>query len=452
MGLVLAVLEGSLLFAAVAATTLWATRPLLLDWIDASALLAQAAVPTVCAIVAFYYNDFYDLKIVRSFADFASRLLTSFGLTFILLGAFYSVVPDARIAQGPFIWSFLIVVGLLLPLRAGSYAIMRSRPFVERVLIVGTSSLARKLVAEIEASPHFRYTIAGIAEDARTADDPAWGYPVLGPLEHLAKIIEELTPDRIVVALSERRGRMPVRELLDAQMRGLLVEEGVEVYERLTGKVAIDALSPSSLIFSRAFRKSRVQLGLRRLVSLLAAAAGLALTAPLMALIAAAIRLDSRGPVFFVQPRAGLAGREFNLYKFRTMHEPTGDETGAVWDRDDSARITRVGRWVRLLRWDELPQFWNILRGDMDIVGPRPEIACNVKTMSQHIPYYSLRHGVRPGITGWAQIKHGYSVTLEDVTEKMRYDLYYVKNMSLALDLRILVDTVKIMLFGRGAQ
>jgi lipopolysaccharide/colanic/teichoic acid biosynthesis glycosyltransferase len=171
-----------------------------------------------------------------------------------------------------------------------------------------------------------------------------------------------------------------------------------------------------------------------------------------MAVIALGVKLDSRGPILFRQGRTGLGGRPFDLVKFRTMRDWSGTEPMSVWGRDDDARITRVGRLLRLLRLDELPQFWNILTGDMNLVGPRPEMACNVEAMTETIPYYSLRHVVLPGVTGWAQVRYGYSVNLEDVTEKVRHDLYYIKHMSLWLDLRILIDTVKIVLFGRGAR
>jgi lipopolysaccharide/colanic/teichoic acid biosynthesis glycosyltransferase len=189
-------------------------------------------------------------------------------------------------------------------------------------------------------------------------------------------------------------------------------------------------------------------------VSLLAAIVGLAATAPLMLFIALAIKLGSRGPVFYVDERAGRNGRPFRLIKFRTMYPAAPGEnlTASVWERDDAGRITPVGRWIRKLRLDELPQFWNILKGDMDLVGPRPEIISNVQTMTEHIPYYALRHSVRPGLTGWAQTRFEYSVSLEQVTEKMRYDLFYISHMSAWLDLRILIDTVKIVLFGRGAK
>jgi len=244
-----------------------------------------------------------------------------------------------------------------------------------------------------------------------------------------------------------------MRQLLEAEARhGVIVEDGLQTYETFTGKLPIETLTPSFLIFSGAFRKSRLRHAGRRLMSLLAAAVGLVATAPLLALIALAIKADSRGPVFFIHERAGLGGRPFRLVKFRTMRHLTGAAPQSVWQRDDSARITRVGRWLRKTRLDELPQFWNVLKGDMDLVGPRPEMLDNVKAMTEQIPYYALRHAVRPGITGWAQVRYGYSLSLEQVTEKMRHDLFYIKHMTVWLDLRILVDTVKIVLFGRGAR
>jgi exopolysaccharide biosynthesis polyprenyl glycosylphosphotransferase len=450
----LAILEGVVLFLAVSGSIFGWGHVLIVDWIDAAHLVWQAAAVSLCCIVAFYYNDLYDLQVVRSFSLFASRLLQSFGVALILLAVFYTVFPATQIAGGPFFSSLVVSAGLLVPLRGVGYFFMRHRAFADRVLILGTGPLAMRLLHEIEARPNFRYAVTGVADEGSGAPAGPFPYPVLGPLERLDKIIEEVKPDRIIVALAERRGRMPVGQLLECGARGILVEDGLRTYEYFTGKLPIESLTPSFLIFSGAFRKSRLQLAGRRFVSTAAASLGLLLTAPLMALIAVAIKLDSRGSVLYVDERAGLGGRPFRLVKFRTMHPlPPGETAGAsVWDRDDSTRITRVGRWIRKLRLDELPQFWNVLKGDMDLVGPRPEILSNVQTMSEQIPYYSLRHSVRPGLTGWAQTRFGYSVSLEQVTEKMRYDLFYIKHMSFWLDLRILVDTVKIMLFGRGAQ
>lgn len=458
MAMMLAVIEGGSLFLAVSGSVLLWARPLSLDWADLGVHLAQALTLSLCCVASFYYNDLYDLRIVRSFGEFSSRLLRSLGVTFILLAVFYTVFPGTGLAKGPFLSSILILVGLVLPLRGALYAIMKARTFAERALILGTSPLAWKIAEEIEAAPHLRYSIVGFVDDSdngetvplRTAQHPR--YPMVGPLEHLEKAIEELRPDRIIVALTEWRGRLPVQDLLNSRIAGVLAEDGTEVYERFARKLPIESLTPSFFIFSKDFKKTRFQLAVRRVISLTAATGGLVLTAPLMVIIALLIKLDSEGPVFFIQERVGLGGRTFRLLKFRTMHPASADATESVWNRDVSSRVTRVGKWLRKLRLDELPQFINILRGDMDLVGPRPEMACNVKTMTEQIPYYFLRHVVRPGITGWAQVKHGYSVSKDDVTEKMRYDLYYIKHMSFWFDLRILIDTVKIVLFGRGAR
>ena len=449
--MILALTEGILLFAAACGMILAWGRPLSTEW-DVLMVVLQGAVPAFCCIVAFYYNDLYDLRIVRTFGEFASRLLQSFGVALILLAAFYTFFRDMRISQGPLLSSLLIIVGLLVPLRAAGYSVMRRRAFADRVLILGTGPLARTLVQEIEAQPNYRYTIVAVVGEAAGGDEAPLPYPLAGPLERLDKVIEELRPDRIIVALTERRGRMPMRQLLEAEAHGVLVEDGVATYENLTGKLAIETLTPSFLIFSGAFRKSRFLLTARRAVSLLAAAVGLVAAAPLMLLIAAAIKLDSGSPIFFLDERAGRGGRPFLLIKFRTMRDQTAGDSHSVWHRDDSIRVTRIGRWIRKLRLDELPQFWNILKGDMDLVGPRPEMLRNVKTMSEQIPYYALRHVVRPGLTGWAQVRYGYSLSLEQVTEKMRHDLFYIKHLSLWFDFRILVDTVKIVLFGRGAR
>jgi exopolysaccharide biosynthesis polyprenyl glycosylphosphotransferase len=444
--------EGATLFAAAAATVFVWGSPHLLDWLDAASFLGQAAMLSICCIVAFYYNDLYDLRVVRSFGQFATRLLQGFGVALLLLAGFYTLFPDMRVGDGALVPSLVIIVGLLLPIRAAGYAVMRRQAFTDRVLVLGTGQLARKIVAEVEAHPHYRYQIVGVADDGHPGHDDPIRFPILGPLEHLGKIADELKVDRVIVALAERRGRMPMRQLLEAEARGILVEDGMATYEQFTGKLAIEALSPSFLVFSRGFRKTARQLAIRRLMSLAGAGVGLLVTAPLIGLIALAIKLDSAGPVFFIHERAGFRGRPFRLVKFRTMQGRPVHNPESIWHRDDHGRITRVGRWLRKIRLDELPQLWNILKGDMDLVGPRPEIVENVKVMADLIPYYSLRQVVRPGLTGWAQVRYGYSVSLEQVTEKMRYDLFYIKHMSFWLDLRILVDTVKIALFGRGAQ
>ena len=312
----------------------------------------------------------------------------------------------------------------------------------QKILILGTGPLAWRVAGLVQAASPHHSTVVGLVRDSEQNGHSGQA-SVLGPLEELEEIVSKARPDRIIVALTERRGRMPVRELLHFRANGILIEDGIQAYERLAQKLAIENLSPSYLIFSQDFDRPKWQMILRRIVSLTVAVVGLVVFAPLMAMIALAIKLDSRGPVLFVQERVGLGGRIFRLLKFRTMRPaPTNPDNASVWNRDDLARITRVGKWLREFHLDEMPQFINILRGDMDLVGPRPEMAANVQTMSEQIPYYAMRGMVRPGLTGWAQVKNGYAVAQEEVTEKMRYDLYYMKRMSPWLDLWILGATV----------
>jgi len=317
--------------------------------------------------------------------------------------------------------------------------------FAERTLIIGATPLARKLVKEIAAR---RCGRAVIVDDEIPTDSPL-GDLIAGPLTRLAEIIEAHRPDRIIVALSDRRGRLPMRELLEARVGGIPVDDAVEFYEKLTGKIAIEALTPSHLLSSHGFRKSRADLAFGHALSLLVSVLALVVLVPLFGLIALAIRIDSPGPVFFVHQRVGLRGRRFNLLKFRTMHP--ANRTTSEWVRDNRERITRVGRWLRAYRLDELPQLINVLRGELNLVGPRPHPVSNFELFRTNIPYYSLRALVRPGLTGWAQVRQGYANSLDEETEKMRYDLYYIKHMSVWLDLRILCQTAGAILSGREA-
>jgi exopolysaccharide biosynthesis polyprenyl glycosylphosphotransferase len=331
--------------------------------------------------------------------------------------------------------------------------------FRERILLLGLTPLADRLIREIAAQPSGRRVIAGVIEDQLgPASHPA-GCPILGPFRRLGEIVGELRPHRIVVALSERRGRTPVRALLESCVpRGVIVEDIAEFSERLTGKLAIESLTPTSIVFSRRFRPSRVQQVFARGLSLLVAAVGLVCLSPLLGVIGLAIKLDSRGSLLFIQDRVGVHGRPFKLFKFRTMHAIC--EQRSEWAGDNGDRLTRVGRWLRVFRLDELPQFINILRGEMNLVGPRPHpvsnlalltvVARNLNEMAgTSIGFYMLRSMIRPGLTGWAQVRYGYANNLEQEIEKLRFDLYYVKYISLWLDLRILLETLRVVISGR---
>jgi exopolysaccharide biosynthesis polyprenyl glycosylphosphotransferase len=305
-----------------------------------------------------------------------------------------------------------------------------------------------KLVDEVDSSSG-GCRLAGIVDAERPDAESLPLIPFLGPLDRLTDIVDEVRPSRIVVALADRRGHLPLTSLLESRTRGVLVEDALEFYERLTGKMAIEALTPGSLILCKGFRHEGFGQSVARVISLGLAFAGLILLAPVLLIVTVAIKLDSRGPVFFIQERAGRNGKPFDLLKFRTMHP--ADSRPSEWVQDNVGRITRLGKWLRRFRIDEVPQLVNVLRGEMNLIGPRPHPVSNQKIFMENIAYYGLRSTVRPGVTGWAQVRYGYANNLEQETEKMRYDLYYIKNHSLWLDLRILFETVAIMVTGHGA-
>ena len=319
----------------------------------------------------------------------------------------------------------------------------RRRRRVERVLIMGSGALARQLVEAIEARPDRGQSVVRIVDDAA--------------LRELGEIVEHARPDRVIVALASRRGRMPLKTLLDLRVRGIVVDDGAAYFEQLTGKVPIEAVTPASFIFGGDSRSRGTAPAMPWSLGRPFAVVGLVALAPVLALIALAIKLDSPGPVFFIQPRVGRGGRPFRLIKFRTMRPTTGKTS--EWVRDNHSRLTRVGRWLRRFRLDELPQLVNVVIGDMNLVGPRPHpvsnlsllalVARNTPECGEQIPFYALRSLVRPGLTGWAQVRYRYANDLEEEIEKMRYDLYYIKHRSFWLDLRIVLETVMIVLRGR---
>ena len=345
-----------------------------------------------------------------------------------------------------------VTLTLTLLVLALALTVLRSRNSgtVRALLLVGTTPLARQIAADITARHRRRYHLAGIVDDGAAADfEPPFDRLIVGRVDRLDEIIEAVRPDRIVIALGDRRGRLPMRVLLNARLQGIRVEDGVRFYERVSGKVAIEALNPDHLVSSSGFRQHDLDCAIRRALSLFVSTLALVVFAPLIALIAIAIKIDSGGPVLFVQDRIGLGGRRFALLKFRTMHPAW--RTVSEWVSDNDGRITRVGRWLRRSRLDELPQLVNILRGDMNLVGPRPHPVCNFDLFLARIPYYPVRTTVLPGLTGWAQVRQGYANGLDEEIEKMRYDLYYIKHRSAWLDLRILLHTVLTVISDNAA-
>jgi sugar transferase (PEP-CTERM system associated) len=275
---------------------------------------------------------------------------------------------------------------------------------------------------------------------------------VIGAIEDIPAIVRARSVDRVVVSLSDARGKLPMDKLLEMKLDGVSFDHLASVYEQYTGKIAVDNLRPSWLIFSDGFKKSRVQTAMKRALDVALAAVGLVVAVPLMALTAIAIKLTTHGPILYHQSRVGVRGRVFTVHKFRSMRQDAETETGAVWARANDSRVTRVGKFLRRTRLDELPQLWNVLTGDMSIVGPRPERPEFVSSLTRQIPFYGQRHIVRPGLTGWAQVRYTYAASVEDAMEKLQYDLFYIKNMSIALDLFVLAKTVKTVLTGTGAH
>jgi sugar transferase (PEP-CTERM system associated) len=409
----------------------------------------KAAVVTAVCLLCLYYNDLYDLTVVRSAREMFIRLLQGVGAASILIALIYLAAPSLMVADGAFLPAAAIFLTGILAWRL---VVVRMAPFGERILIVGTDTTAQTVARQVLAQQDFPYQIIGfIDHDPARVGESVVNPRIVGTPADIEQLVSTHGIDRIFVGMSDRRGKLPIRELLRAKLSGVRVEDVNSVYERLTGKLLVEDLRPSWLIFSDDFRASRLTRQTKRTFDLLLALIGLVLGAPLMLSTAVAVWLESGGPVLYRQERMGLNGRVFPLYKFRSMRQDAEQGT-PIWASAVDDRVTMVGRFIRKTRLDELPQLWNVLRGDMSFVGPRPERPFFVAQLAEQIPFYEQRHAVRPGITGWAQVKYRYGASIEDSLEKLRYDLYYVKHLSLTFDLTILFDTVKVVLFAKGAR
>ncbi len=323
----------------------------------------------------------------------------------------------------------------------------------ERILIVGTGETARQVCRWIVENHAHEYAIVGFAAetDERMLEVLAMGSRIVTEYDALSTFSPGRV-DRIIVALDEKRGKLPVKELVRVRLRGLVIEEATSFFERTSGKISVEMLLPSWLIYSEGFKTSRLRRVTKRAGDIALSSLMLAVSLPVMALVALAIRLESPGPVLYRQRRMGLEGREFDVLKFRSMYQDAERESGPTWATEDDPRITWVGWLLRKTRIDELPQLLNVLRGEMSFVGPRPERRHFVTQLEERIPFYALRMTVRPGVTGWAQVEYRYGASEEDAMEKLKYDLYYIKNCNPFLDLWIILKTVKVVLLGDGAR
>jgi len=401
---------------------------------------------TGVVLLCSHWFDLYDTARMTTKGELYFRLLMVPGLlAFVMAGISY-VRPDFLLGGGSSALGLLILTFALFGWRLGYGWLVQLPILVERVYVLGTGERAQRVVKGLRQNPEIGVEVAswtGKLEGAVTRDSVA---------DHLMEVVKKQKVHRVIVAMPDRRGTIPMQELLELRMQGVKIEEATSWLEKISGKIEIDTLYPSWLVFSQGFRRSTVFIIVRRLLSVVISLIGLALAAPLIPLVMLAIRLDSQGPVFYTQDRVGKAGRVFKVMKFRTMRQDAEAANGPQWAGDNDPRVTRVGRFLRSSRLDEIPQLWCVLKGDMAFVGPRPERPEFIEWLSKEIPYYGVRHMVRPGVTGWAQVRYKYGSTIEDSREKLQYDLYYIKNASIGFDLLIMFQTVKTVLLRRGAQ
>jgi len=419
-------------------------------WIGAGPQGPKLVFIAVVEIFLLYVADLYNTRLPLGRREMVARLLICQAAAAPLVAAGGYALPSLRLGRLAFLELGIIMTLGLLVWRAawlGPWSLAR---MTIRVLVVGSGPIG-KSIADLGSGSARPFKIIGyLDDDPAAADSIPLGHELLGKIADLSAIVEETRPDVVVVVQQDRRGRFPANPLLECRLRGIAVEDWPTFYEKATGKILVTELRPSWLIFSDGFVKTARTEIIKRLFDVTLASVGLILAAPLMVLAAIAIKVESAGPVLYRQPRSGQNGCVFILNKFRSMRRDAEEGTGPVWAQQRDPRVTRVGALLRRTRLDELPQLFNVLLGHMSFIGPRPERPEFVHALQKEIPYYMKRLSMKPGITGWAQVKYGYGSNVDDALEKLQYDLYYIKNLSLFLDLLILLNTVQVVLFARG--
>ena len=413
----------------------------------------QSLVVVVVFQLCFYYNDLYNLTAVRGRSELVVRIGEALGAGCLLLGLLYFLIPSLLMGRGVFFIGMALTAGSVAVIRVMLDSLWTMGGFAQKVVIIGTGQLAQTVAREIARRDDLHVAVTGFIAGQGSdipRDDKLFGRPVFGSTSDLSAIVTATQASKIVVALEDYRGSLPTRELVRLRVEGVEVEDAHSLLASLSGSVWLESVRPSWFVFSSGFHRSRANLILKRIIDVLLAAIGLVLSAPLMVLVAVASRLDSEGPVIYEQRRVGLRGRCFELLKFRSMRADAEKEGAPQWASQDDPRITRAGKFWRLYRLDELPQFLNVLRGEMSFVGPRPERPEFVEMLRQRIPFYDERHTVRPGITGWAQVQYRYGSSVDDAVRKLEFDLFYLQHMSVLLDFLIIVKTVRIVLLGHG--
>jgi sugar transferase (PEP-CTERM system associated) len=409
----------------------------------------KAALAALVVQGAFYYAGLYDLAATRVPRAVFSRVLRGLVFGSVVLLLVYFVAPSIKIGRGIFLVA-LALTALVLPLWRVLYnQVSEGTGFLRKTIILGNGPLATELAELIHARPDLGLDVVGML--GRDRSQVVHEKSVIGTYRDLFDVVTAQDIRLVLVAYPDRRGTLPVEQLLEIKFRGVEVEEGLNFYERETGKIFVRELKPSQLIFSEGFTARPTTRRLKRILDVVCAAIGLILAGPIMLLTMLAIKLESPGPMLYTQVRAGEFGKLFTILKFRSMRTDA-EKGGAQFAQKDDPRVTRVGKFIRKTRIDELPQLWNVLRGDMSMVGPRPERPVFIEQLEQQVPYFKQRLYVRPGVTGHAQVRCEYGASTEDMLEKLQYDLYYIKSYSVLFDLSIMLDTVKVVLFRIGAR
>jgi sugar transferase (PEP-CTERM system associated) len=419
-------------------------------WLGEGPLGPKVALMAAVATFMLHLGDLYNVRLPLGRREVIARLLTCQAVAALITAAVGFALPSLRLGRAAFVEIVLLETAGLVGWRMAWLGRWSHGRMQIRVLVLGAGAIGR-VIAGLEQTGARPFKIVGFLDDNPSAPDTVPDrHALLGKIKDLASIVEENRPDLVVVAQMNRRGNFPAKALLDCRLRGIQVEDWPTFYEKETGKILVTDLRPSWLIFSDGFVKTPRTEIIKRTLDVTLSLAVLLVALPLMAAIVVAIKLESRGAALFRQPRLGQHGRVFILNKFRSMREDAEKDTGPVWAKEADPRVTRVGAFLRRTRLDELPQLWNVLLGDMSFIGPRPERPEFVYQLQKQIPFYMERLSVKPGVTGWAQVRYGYGASVEDTLEKLQYDLYYIKNLSLFLDLTILLNTIQVVLFARG--
>ena len=445
--------EGGLIFFSIWGVIYWIHSGEIPQDPERASIWLRIVLTTLIILISLYYHNLYEFKHKSRIFELSIRIVQAIGAACFVLAGLYYFFPSLILGEGIFFLGIFLLMLFLVSWRLIYQLAAQKMLWNEKVLLVGEGNLACSIGREIQSNLDSGYHISAVfSNPGSTGLAQDLGAEQKNDYDQICEYALHHGIRKIVVALEERRGKSPVKALLDCKMQGIKVLEGVAFYEMISGKILASSTPPSWLVFSDGFRRHRITVWSKRILDILFSSVGMVLSSPLQLVLAISIKTTSPGPVFFRQTRVGQLERNFQVIKFRTMCQDAESESGAVWAQENDPRITPVGAVCRKLRLDELPQFWNVLIGEMSFVGPRPERPEFVDKLKEKIPYYGERHTVKPGITGCAQVNYSYGASEEDALRKLEYDLFYIKNLSMFFDIYIVLKTIKTVLFGEGAR